>query len=830
MLKTMPQVFEVYDMYVKAKINNVENKVYELTGLVKELSVNIENITRKSVKTKDSYQHLLKMSYAFTSHSWSIKLLSFIYTELGVENKYHIINQANIMSSVYNPKLALNFKNLSSSIAYLDSLKNIYGDSTSIKFWNTYIHSLDSVADDVDLTGNDIRTKIYKGRRMLTRNTYELAIPLYTSILKLPEITLDGRPHVYEDVIHSLFMCYIEVKSYKEAAALAVDNYLRNENIIIKFPLKSLLGKVESEKSINHEEIVLPLLFHIAGATSDKIYVAYDNFLFAHRVERPLDLIKKHDAGSAYLSYFLYFICNCETLYKSIYFTGSEDVEKYRIEILQYLIKTCDESNRAIYTEEIDKLTKILMTRTGIQQVNESRIYINILGILQTSYHYLEESFNRYMEFKTFTVEELKFIDVRSGPILLHLPKTESEKEFTVADARFSHNHKYLLFKDIFLELRDRFLFSKEYGLNSYLSVRIRHGTLTGQLRSIFQQAHLVTQKDDSIGDYLPNLFWDERIQDPEGSGVNKELIEFAIEVDDVIQKVKNEFMQIKTENAGGLGLFDYCYSEHELMKLYGIKFSDIGDLELFYETIVNELMDRTQANLREIRNVLLGQVRSELLSAIDKLYDQVSGYARLQGVAELLNAITNSKVEAQNEIDKITRWFTTSRQAGIENFDLNLVVDTSIEIINNVHRVRLSPNVNVEVQGKFIGEHFTHFVDVMVILLNNILSHSKMDLNDLHITINIDENNGNLNIVVGNTIGDVDAISLQQTIDSLKVDLLELRESEKFTTEGKTGYYKILKIFKYDLKREAYRIQPYIDDNGKFIASLECEIRGLKL
>ena len=74
----------------------------------------------------------------------------------------------------------------------------------------------------------------------------------------------------------------------------------------------------------------------------------------------------------------------------------------------------------------------------------------------------------------------------------------------------------FKLFVQAFNEIKYLFLYSNEYGLDSNLSQRIRHGTLLGAIRALFDSFHLVTQKDSS-GRYRDNAYWTNRLGFGEG-------------------------------------------------------------------------------------------------------------------------------------------------------------------------------------------------------------------------------------------------------------------------------------------------------------------------
>jgi hypothetical protein len=68
------------------------------------------------------------------------------------------------------------------------------------------------------------------------------------------------------------------------------------------------------------------------------------------------------------------------------------------------------------------------------------------------------------------------------------------------------------LFQAMIINLRDEFISSAEHGLDGYLSVRIRHGTLVSQLRSPLEAANLITKKHSETGAYYSNEHWKKKL------------------------------------------------------------------------------------------------------------------------------------------------------------------------------------------------------------------------------------------------------------------------------------------------------------------------------
>lgn len=114
--------------------------------------------------------------------------------------------------------------------------------------------------------------------------------------------------------------------------------------------------------------------------------------------------------------------------------------------------------------------------------------------------------------------------------------------------------------------LRDRFLSDPKYGLDFFLSTRIRHGTLVNQIRHEFQAHNLVTNIGEN-NQYKDDEFWtnDMKLQDDEKKYyVRQCLKQFSASLDAYIFRLKDEVIQIKTEliNTNKKAAFDFSLSQ----------------------------------------------------------------------------------------------------------------------------------------------------------------------------------------------------------------------------------------------------------------------------
>lgn len=121
----------------------------------------------------------------------------------------------------------------------------------------------------------------------------------------------------------------------------------------------------------------------------------------------------------------------------------------------------------------------------------------------------------------------------------------------------YSSENKFYLY--IIKEIVSNYLDNRTYGLNIYLGTRIRHIYCQQLLFSVFEKRNLLSrkEKDDSMV-YMINEYWNQHIlDDNERNKVLKLLDNFSKNMNNMLQRLKNDFIQIKNENKAE-GWFDY--------------------------------------------------------------------------------------------------------------------------------------------------------------------------------------------------------------------------------------------------------------------------------
>lgn len=821
MIEMFPNILDYYILLSKSFIYSGNNSSSFYGDGIKKRIVEslclLLNIDTYSHTTLDS---LKKLYYSISG------------TTLG-KNLYYIINDYFDTKQHTEKVIYIPIHKTGPDLLFLSHVRFIIPDNSIFKAISSFFPSESTnlwaqllVNDNINAPPQfsdkipDFRRYFYEAEWYKERNNYHESISRYLSVRKY----LDDhgiRNDMYLNVLIGIFDSYLGEGNFQAAAVVATDECSKRAYLADYFDLKSLLD-VFADSYKHQGEICMPLIKHFAGSDDSDIYISYQNFLDENGFKRPSEIIaksKKFDRLPT--TRFLSNVCKINVINNSSAFTNTEDIENERIRILSYLTDT-DKDNYNLYSTEIDQITKRQAIRRAIQRIGEGKISVDINSIKSKLRKSLAENFKRHKEFSGFQIDDLKFAD--KDEIYKLLDDNRIDDKDDVKDIIIYSGLKFNIFKEMFFEVRDMYISSNEYGLNSYLSGRFRHGTMAAQIRRCFEANQLISEVDSSTGDYIQNRNWIEVFcvaNTVPDKTVTKIFSNFSRLVDQKITTLKNMYIQITTTD-GGHEYFNYHYNREELTEIYQTLVLLENDFDAFLDGIFNELTERTNLNLKRIREYIENTFLSALLNDLDTLTKDIDSLGAKS--PEFTSAVASCRTGIQNDLAMIARWFNFVTTNKMDDFNLDLSINTSLQIFNNIHNQKFEPTITNTIEGKFIGENFFHFVDIFSILLENIFEHSMLGIEETQTYIIAHQTDGDITIKIANKIlNELDNDVLREKTNKIQKDLQEHRASSRYVSEGGTGIFKIQRILQFALGVDNYNICIDInDENNTFNFTLQ--------
>ncbi|MDN7243017.1 hypothetical protein QWY14_14470 [Planococcus sp. N028] len=816
-LKNKPFIVELYEVYVKSLLQqNIETIAFKGT-LLNVILEDLKQIYINDELAEENLSNLIKICYVYSKDVWTVKLrsltLNSYYDLRNYKENGHALRGIAI-SLISKPQLFnLLHPREEEALKTLDNYSVLKKESITLALQSAFISSNTEKIKELKIP--DGRLKKYLAEVYYKQNDFDNALKYFSYLLEA------DLPFNKLEVIVGTINSYIKLNRYEEALELIVNYYFVNKNIINKIDLSYVMSVIEFNNSFSGN-ICTPILYdlytrYISKDREGNRNDAYEDFLESYGVSKASELDtqlfkKKKDK----LIYFFRYICDLNTMANSIEFESIAEVETERLMICQ-ILSELDIENVDSYSNEIKSITQKQMVRKGIREIENSKIYVDVEGIKIALEKNLKENFAR---FKSFGFNKLN--NIEPDYIII-------DEELTIM---LPSNEKWNLFSSMVIELRNNFVSSKEYGLDGYLSVGIRHGTLSGQLRGKIESEKLITQINSSKQKYHENIYWVERLfinDEKSADYLINCLSNFSESIDSLINKLKDELIQINIDNSKNeKGLFNYLITTKDLEYLYSLMNAETTYTE-FVDIIIEYLWHRTEINLNNINDYLKNIFKEELNRACEVLLSDINALKDEFNIVDLKNTIVNVKTTLQYEVDKISSWFSRTETSDRSNYNISLPIDIGLEVAKNIYKKDRDYEIvtkNIE-EITLKGKTFKSLVDVSLIIFENIFKRSGVTENQ-KIEINCFKKE---NKIIFNCINKV---SDDLDIDDLNLKMLEKKQTfkdgnalEMVNKEGGSGFYKIFKIISVDLRCKVDMDFLYLDDK-RFSITLEIDAQEL--
>lgn len=815
-LQDVPMSVESYEIYAKALLElRMPFRATGISPLVDQILGCLYDIFSRSDGTDQATEKLLKVISSFYSTGWAKQLFTIVSVH-GNFSKESLVYDFLFLaySNCHNPRLLNHIVNQETKAKLKDFFEHAY--SANMAFIVNDLIS-NSNLEGLEHNGNISlkRKQLYKGRILRQLERYADACVHYEALIGQPNLSVTA----YEEIIQCLFDSYLRQGSLHEAAVLLVSHFLKNQYLVSKLKKDELLSQLEKVGYKDHEKAIdFSIFFNLATNDPYKQYVAYDIFLSAHNVERPSQLFDR--ASNFPPEKFLYFlreVCTPQILQYSYVFEGSDDIDNERLLVLRELL-LLDKDNENIYIRSITEISQNSIIRKAIREVNKGRITVNVQQLKTIEANNVKEGFSRYQELSHYAKsKELLAVDTSSKMINEYLNSINEEK--IKSKIVYTNDPAFITFKVMFLEIRDKFILSTEYGLDGYLSTRIRHGTLLNHLRSVFESLNLISQKDGS-GKYQINEYWLDKIPYAlidKRDAIQNSIKAFSKKIDDYTEFIIKELIQIKTEKYQKKpnALFDYSVSQVELANIFASVRESINDYETFLEFVFQYLETKTKILLSKVRDEFNQAIKDHYNNLISDFQIEVRTLVGDSAFVDLTSSIAKCSTYIQNELRNVSEWFHISDPTTNLTLDLKSIIHTSLEITNSIFpNNKIKPKrINIGFDYPIVGA--LNLIYIVKILLDNIIIHSGLTGDEKQVEISSESNEESLTLIFSNAISST--INLNDMI--LKLEAVKNRwttnpdDFDRLTTEGGSGFDKIRKILAYDMSRKNFQFDYTIAD-----------------
>jgi hypothetical protein len=492
-----------------------------------------------------------------------------------------------------------------------------------------------------------------------------------------------------------------------------------------------------------------------------------------------------------------------------------------RIAVLTWLATMLQGSHPAIQSE-ILRITETAELRDALEWIEASRVAVNLDGMKEAEELKFREAYLRFATYRELIPHiseiRLKPLGFAGETAVYSLP----EKDFRLLiSAEDGHARLLHIFSDAFQQMRDVFLNSPQFGLDACLSVRIRHGILAQHIRRPFSENRLFIDPSDSRAKDII-AYWIQAAELPSGSGeiLLNILTVFSQSILDIIEEVKDTWIQVTTEFGNIKPIFNYAYNDQALEAAFNRSDFVTADYGQFLDGIFDELLDRTRMNLTGARKRIETDLDTKLVTTLIATEELLMTFSSASNYGLLRDAVSRCKSDVERSLQTMQRWFQGTDAALLEDVTFEMAANTAIGMAN-----RLYPGIKQQIQDqvssefKLQGRYFSGFVHLLFFLIENAMSHSGLQLHEQAITVIIKAENNIIRIVITNKLAvHKDGSQCVQIVNQKIAEVRAKRDYSKVRSEGGSGLAKIIATLTLEFGSEKHEFCARIDGSNMIV------------
>jgi hypothetical protein len=513
------------------------------------------------------------------------------------------------------------------------------------------------------------------------------------------------------------------------------------------------------------------------------------------------------------------------------YIQSTEDAQNEQMQVMQLLMEW-DEDNLAEYVENIKELTLDQTLRNGLKQIDQTRVFVNEVALYRWAEKELYQDYERWIKLlesqsNATLVDDLvrQYLVAPNGLDLLQALGDEP----TESDA--------LLIK-LLERLFERFLNDPNEGLDCYLSLRIRHGSLRGTLFGALEEQRLLYSSTGFSRNEF-DKYWGSNLDLSEQNhdlvvtafetfttrlrGISDELINERVQI---ISDKKLKGMITAKIDPKNIRLFARLLSERN------ISFQSLICTGFF---VFWKLLESHLANLGSyVRQDVKTSVQAEFHTLSTKLRDIGSQ------TQPLITVLCKVATTTQSRCDTIADWFKPPQISGEDNYVLPVAIEIAKTATTNVYRafpanvrLRSMPEQNLSLSPSGLSV----VADCLFVIFENAWKHSglKEHIGTLDLDASFDSTNKLLTLKVFSDLSETEIERLNANkLEVLKAKYLSQDHSELARCEGGSGFAKLSRLtrfvertlvshpLEFDIVEEQWMIQisiPFYEREGLYEA-----------
>jgi len=684
------------------------------------------------------------------------------------------------------------------------------------------------------------RFKFYLARFHLSRGQFSEAKDLYAQVLK----ATTGSDRLRS--AGGAALACMGMNDLQGAADMVIGAFTRNQSMPTLLPIEDVIGRASQPASWPNA-LSVPILFELFSTYCDASGLAatryaFERFQLANHISDPADVKRlTPSVGREAVICYLDRVWRPEIMRQTLLYSSAREIEETRIKVCR-LLNEIDPVNSAKYLDEIKERVKQQEILKGTTLIEQSKVYVDIDAIRKALKSKVGDAYARYRasahsyDVKTDAmlyvitqaaaqVGQSKGRSLQSVLAQVHLIDLPEETE---ADAQFAA---------LFAQITNEFL-KGAHGLNAYLSTCVRHGTLSNTLRKPVADERLVTTRDDATKTYRRNDHWLQKHDltwRKDWLVISEALEMFSQEFDSVIDHVRDKLLQIRVihglsdegENTDALFIYRTSNVERKIVQAFASQSADLNDV-INYS--IDALWEKTDDNLKAVREVLSTDIRHRFRAAFDKLEQKLNEHVGVPGISDLQNAVAHAWTNTQTQLATVISWFKRSEVYDRQDYNPDFAAQIALHMIYSTISDAArwpGPSIDVDSDGSLMpGRTLDALVYMFYDLFANAILRSGIEAQELVVPVSITFKAGRYSARLSNKVApNVLTPAEREMVLRLSSALAKSDAFGRAQTERNSGLHKIWTALNAPIYRSPFLKVGH--QNDSFIIELGFELEG---
>lgn len=492
------------------------------------------------------------------------------------------------------------------------------------------------------------------------------------------------------------------------------------------------------------------------------------------------------------IEYFLASTCDVGTIELVGDTDGTIESLQIRAQLLRLAASISEESSAQLIAEA-DSITEQLQLDDVLQELDKTKVSVDEESLIPIVAREISGDFERYRKIKpddttsTSSVEELVISLKQQSASAFQIPKNEADD---------------LLLQMIFTVL-DRFIEDPVYGLEAIVGRRIRHGTISDELRGALEQVQLIGHRPRTGVDYkTPNAVraavenYDAAIR----VGVNRAFNRFSASIDNLVAVLRDEVFYSRQPKLAKPKNRRAAVFELQVGVLVIAVARDAANISTSVEGFIRELFDifwfHLSASVERHRPQVADFIASSLKESFSKLQLELkaAGYSDATFLANIQRASEDLQIRGEFIADWIRIPKISSEG---KTYPLSMVYDAAMAFAKSkrpgfepASTVKIAENVSLDAHG------FPIAFDAVRIAIENIAKHSGLKQNRVDVQIGLNPKGDKLCFSFESDMSKESWTKERATkLEAIKEDIRKQNYSDRAKRASESGIAKLATI-----------------------------------